>query len=129
MFEHLIRLRGGWECHDPDGGPARRLTLPVTWTPGVTGRRKLLRSFQRPPFDPTRESLALRLESITGVVVVRLNGRERARPGASPGVLLLSLDDPLPLRNLLELEIEPTACGPEPWGVIALVVTEREGGT
>jgi hypothetical protein len=128
MCDHLIRLRGGWVCQEPGGGSARRLTLPVTWTSGLTGRVRLLRSFQRPPFDPARESLALRLESIPGLVVVRLNGREHARPTESPGALWLSLDDPLPSRNLLELEVEPSADSAEPWGVIALVITVREGG-
>jgi hypothetical protein len=127
MSEHIIRLRGGWLYHDPDGVSERRLTLPVAWTPGLTERVRLVRLFQRPAIDPGRESLALRLESIPGLVVVRLNGREQARPSARSGSLFLSLEEPLPSRNVLELEAEPPAGCSEPWGVIALVITVREG--
>jgi hypothetical protein len=128
MTEHLIRLRGGWEWHAPGDDPERRVTLPMIWPTGLAARVHLRRSFQRPPLDPAREALALRLESITGLVVVRLNSRELVRPGPGVSVLCLPLDDPLPPRNVLDLEIDPPEAGAEPWGTIALVISARGAG-
>jgi hypothetical protein len=125
MSEHLIRLRGGWEWHAPGDGPAQRVALPMIWPAGLTTHVRLLRSFQRPPLDPAREALALRLESISGLVVVRLNGRALAHPEPGVSALSLPLDDPLPPRNVLELEAGPLTESAEPWGTIALVITAR----
>jgi hypothetical protein len=122
MSEHLIRLRGGWEWHEPGADPSRRVTLPMTWPAGLSGRVRLVRSFHRPPFDPARETLAIGLESVAGLVLVRLNDRELAWPDAGVTALRLPLDDPLPPRNVLELEVEPPVVGVEPWGTIALVI-------
>jgi hypothetical protein len=127
MPEHLIRLRGGWEWRDPGAASARRVALPMTWPAGLTAHVRLVRSFQRPTIDPAREALALRLESVSGLVAVWLNGRELARPDAGTTALCLPLDDPMPPRNVLVLEVDPTTPGragadPEPWGEIALVI-------
>ena len=92
MSEHLIRFRGGWLRLDPDAlpnltaiPPGPRVSLPITWPEeagsGVVVR--LVRSFGVPPLDPARESLALRLADVGGLVSAHLNGREIARP--APG--------------------------------------------
>jgi hypothetical protein len=128
MPEHLIRLRGGWEWREPEAASAaRRVTLPMTWPAGLTSRVRLIRSFQRPPIDPAHEALALRLESVSGLVAAWLNGRELARPNAGATALCLPLDDPLPPRNVLVLEVDPqvpshAGTDAEPWGTIALVI-------
>jgi hypothetical protein len=129
MSEHFIRLRGGWEWHEPGGGSAdRRVTLPMIWPSRLTARVRLVRSFQRPPLDPAREALALRLESVAGLVAAWLNDHELARPDPGTTTLRLPLDAPLPSRNVLVLEVDPPPHDPaadEPWGEIALVIAGR----
>ena len=126
MYEHLIRLRGAWDWHPGAGGPGR-VALPTRWAADVRSPFRLSRRFHRPPIDPDRETLALRMESVAGLGVVRLNGRELARPAGGVSDLTLTLEGSLPGTNLLELEVDPAAwgeagLGDSPWGRIALVV-------
>jgi hypothetical protein len=137
MTEHLIRLRRGWLCLEEGGLPnasdpesGRELTLPVTW-PERAGSMtvvRLVRLFTAPSIDPACESLSLRLSAVAGLVSVQLNGRELARPTPGNTALELPLDDPLPRRNRLVLDVLPPGAGAahgfaEPaWGFIALVI-------
>ena len=73
MPEHLIRLRGSWQI---EGDPPRRIDLPTTWPAGLEGRLTLSRRFNRPRFDPSAESLALRLDAVPGLRSALLNGKE-----------------------------------------------------
>ncbi|MEJ7638641.1 MAG: hypothetical protein WKF75_11860 [Singulisphaera sp.] len=93
MPEHLIRLRGGWLWGDREGGAdtARRVSLPLEAPPRGTTRVVLTRQFGRPPLDPGRERLALRLEGVVGLVEMRLNGRAMAIPSGGATDLELSL--------------------------------------
>ena len=126
MSEHLIRLRGGWEFHM--GESVRRLALPLTWPPGLVSRVRLVRPFNRPPIDLQSERLGLRLDDVRGLLAVRLNGRELARPAPGTSMLELPLDEPLPARNVLELDVAPeTTVEPAAWGRIALVIRPRGG--
>jgi hypothetical protein len=132
MPEHLIRLRGGWLWQPPQAEARSvagcRVTLPLTWPAGHAGRIRLVRSFGPPPLDPDRETLALRLEQVGGLVSVRLNDREIARPTPGTTALEIPLPSPLPRRNLLVLDVDPPGPerAPEPWGVVALVIGPRE---
>lgn len=139
MTEHLIRLRGGWLRVDPDASPdapesGRRVTLPFTRPDTPSGRVRLVRSFGPPPFDPARETLAVRLARVAGLASVRLNGPTIARPAAGTIALEVPLAGPLPRRNLLVLDVDFDAArpapGPEPspetWGEVALVISPRE---
>lgn len=135
LTEHLIRLRGGWECgtSPPGSSPARRLSLPVQWTTHETGVLTLTRRFGRPAIDHDRESLWLRLDQVAGLCSLRLNGQPLAQisPIASDYAI------PLPAlldRNQLDLEVDvpaaasAAASGAE-WGVISLVVCPRDDCT
>ena len=119
MPEHLIRLRGAWDWADPAG--TRRLDLPTTWPPGLAGPLVLSRRFRRPRIDPDRESLAIRLADVPGLIVARLNGDEIARPDSGASTLEVA-PGPLPDGNLLTLEVDPAGVGEGPWGSIALVI-------
>jgi hypothetical protein len=139
MSEHRIRLRGGWNClPDPSlvrdegeasgrDGHAVTLPHPGPWPVGPGGRVHLTRSFGPPRFDPASESLSLHLERVAGLLSVRLNGREIARPGRGTDALRLPIDDPLSRRNLLTLVLDVSGTGsvPAPWGEIALVISTR----
>lgn len=127
MPEHLIRLRGGWEWHDLGDAPPTpgRVSLPLVWPDRAAPRVRLARSFQRPPLDPARETLGLRLEAVAGLVWAKLNDRAPARPEPDADTLWLPIDDPLPPRNVLVLEVEPGATGTGPWGLVTLVIRPR----
>jgi hypothetical protein len=101
----------------------------MVWPAGASRPIRLVRPFNRPPIDPARESLFLELEQVEGLASVLLNDRVLARPLPGTSWLVVSLDDPLPARNLLVLEVEPQAAGPEglAWGQVALVI--RPNGT
>lgn len=127
--EHLIRLRGPWSCRTrlDDTEAEARIDLPTPISPSMGSTIRLARSFGRPPIDPERESLALRFEAVEGLREVRLNGRILSRPAAGIDALELTIDEPLPPRNLLEMDVDPPceplrSNGSEPWGCIALVV-------
>jgi hypothetical protein len=135
MPEHLIRLRGGWLRLDPQAipeapaaGSARRVTLPMTWPIVPTGRARLARWFGLPTFDPVHEILALRLAHVGGLIAVQFNGREIARPSPGTTALEIPLNDPLPRRNLLVLDVDQTEARPEsdPWGIVALIIAPRD---
>lgn len=127
--EHWIRLRGAWTCHGlgPDADPGRRVDLPTQGPPDRDRPFRMNRPFGRPRLDPLRESLTIRLEGVGGLRLVRLNGRVVAEPTAGTEALELPLPEPLPARNVLELEVDPAGrLGPAPgdarWGCVALVV-------
>jgi hypothetical protein len=129
MSEHMIRFRGGWEWHDLEEGAAapRRVTLPLTWPPDRRSLVRLVRSFHAPRLELGRETLALQMEAVEGLKSVWLNGREIARPIPGTSKLNLLLDVPLPARNLLVLEVEPSLPSElhqadSLWGTIALVI-------
>jgi hypothetical protein len=127
MPEHLIYLRRAWEGHFGPGaaGAVRRVDLPTAWPADLPGPVRLSRAFNRPPLDPGRETLALRLGAVPGLLSVRLNGRPLATSG--PAGSELPLSDPLPPRNVLLLELDPSAAataGPG-WGEVALVIRSK----
>jgi hypothetical protein len=136
MPEHLIRLRGGWLWLEPqargrlpDPSMSRRLTLPLSWPQGNTGkgRVRLTRSFATPRIDPEREILLLRLEHVHGLVSAELNAREITRSAPGTTTIDIPLPYPLPCRNHLVLEVESPLPGVdvEKWGVVALVIVTR----
>jgi hypothetical protein len=123
--EHRIRLRGGWQWRVAgEAGPPRRVALPIAWPDDALGRVLLSRPFNRPPLDPSREALRLELEQVDGLVAVLLNDRDLARPPVGTARLVVPLDDPLPGRNVLVLEVAspPAGRGGSGWGDIALVI-------
>lgn len=119
MPEHPIALRRAWELQRPDT-PPERIDLPGTLPPTIAPLR-LVRSFNRPRFDPEAETLALRLADVPGLAAVRLNGTP-----LTPATDSLSIDPArLARRNLLELVVAP-ADHPRPaWGAVALVLAPR----
>ena len=135
--EHFIRLRGGWERQAEGEGniPTPRITLPTTWPPDWIASIRLRRSFGRPPIDVDRQELVLRLEDVAGLRRVWLNDRALPLPEIPGDSIVLPIGDPLPDRNVLILEIDPSSWaigerGPGVWGSIALVIRDRgaEGG-
>lgn len=132
MLEHAIRLRGGWEWHNPAGvTPPQRVSLPFDrWSLGA-GKARLVRHFQRPPIEAGRETLWLRLDDVPGLISVALNGHPlNAGPlseNAGPWPL-----EGLEARNRLELEVDPAGISPEgrsaPWGHVSLVIRTAVGG-
>ena len=118
MPEHLIRLRGAWEHHDPAG--PRRLDLPTVWPPGLASPLTLTRRFRQPPLGPA-ETISLRLEAVPGLNSARINGVELAGPDAGTSSLEIPLQG-LTATNLLSLKVDPARVGTEPWGAIALVI-------
>jgi hypothetical protein len=128
MADHRIRLRGGWQWHEPEPGATRLVTLPMALAAGVPQPIHLVRPFNRPPIDPARETLLIHLQHVEGLRVVRLNDREVARPETEPRELWVAVEPPLPARNVLVLEAElpppfrGTSSEDSPWGEVALVV-------
>lgn len=127
---HTIRLRGGWIVEipvpSPDGSP-RRLDLPTRWPGPPAAPCRLIRRFGRPPIDPARQWIELRIRDAPGLSEVRLNGAalSRSDPGAEPAASLsIRLPDSLPSRNELVLIATPPDpdLTPAPWGDIALVI-------
>jgi hypothetical protein len=134
MSEHRIRLRGGWLLLEPTSRDAtrRRITLPLGGFAANAGKIILFRSFQRPPLDPGRESLWLRLDDVPGLLSVALNDRRIALVPNGVSNLLVPLGDDLPARNQLQLDVDPLAgrhaSKPDaPWGEVALVIVQSEG--
>ena len=132
MTEHVIRLRGGWECHSGHCEDAvTRITLPVCWPLGFPSRVRLTRSFQRPNVDQEREAISLRLEDVTGLAELKLNGSPVPLPDRR-SCLEIPLEHELPARNRLALEVELAPLERDgtgataPWGSIALVITRRD---
>ncbi|MFI5454260.1 MAG: hypothetical protein ACHRXM_02315 [Isosphaerales bacterium] len=133
MIEHRIRLRGGWGCCAaglPDSDE-QRVTLPIRWSPDGLGRMRLTRRFGRPPFDPDRELLILRLDQVAGIRCILLNGQPIAGVAPEKSLYELQIDHSRD-RNLLVLEIErPLPCmesagASAEWGIVALVVRPIE---
>jgi hypothetical protein len=127
--EHLIRLRGGWELHDPaaaDPGPTR-LTLPTVWDARHASRPlRLVRKFRGPKVGNARIDLAI--EAVHGLRAMSLNGEPLGFDVSATGPRAVALP-PLRERNelelVLELAVENAGDGP-PWGRIALVIHEHE---
>lgn len=129
MPEHLIRLRRGWlrVALQAPGDGSDRVTLPLAGFPDPGRRVLLTRSFQRPPVDPDREALWLRLEAVPGLNSVVLNGRSMTAGGPLADSLLLPVGDDLPARSVLVLDVGPAhPVGPLPWGEVALVIVGRD---
>ncbi len=132
MPEHQIRLRAAWEARfDRAGGQAPvRVDLPAPWPPGPERAFQLRRGFQSPRIDPARETVRLRLADVPGLTEARLNGEALIGPIAplGAGTHEFPLANPLPQRNLLELEIDPSrwnrpdAEAAGTWGRVALVI-------
>ena len=135
MPEHRIRLRGGWFLVDPSNpdAPPRRLTLPLASHPDPGRPVVLLRPFQRPPTDPARETLGLRLVSVPGLVEARLNDLPLTLVPMGTDGFRSVLGGDLPARNRLVLRVGPDAPTDGPgWGDVALVIRGRDmppGGT
>jgi len=133
VTEHRIRLRGGWGCCAAGLPQAdeQRVTLPIRWRPDGPGRLRLTRRFGRPPFEPEREVLVLRLDQVAGIYSILLNGQPVARVSPDRSQYEIQLEHGRD-RNLLELELEPPlagvdAAGPRAeWGLIALVIRPIE---
>lgn len=134
MSEHLIRLRKGWESIDldsPDPRP-RRITLPLPAGWGRSRRLRLTRRFGCPPLSPGLESLWLRLESVSGLSSLQLNGRDLPLGPRSHGTIDIRLEE-LPARNELALELSSAAApddlrdGSTVWGEIALLIRTEHG--
>ena len=133
MSDHLIRLRGGWECRAA-GLPeseGRRLTLPVRWGQDSPRRVVLTRRFGRPPLETAGQALLLRMDQVEGLFSLSLNGRPIALEsvlGSRHEIELGELSD----RNLLVLEVETPAFeagaggSRREWGNIAIVVRSFE---
>lgn len=128
MQEHQIRLRGGWEWHDPSNRRSRprAVTLPFDWPAGQASPVRLVRKFGSPPLDPSRESLVLNLERVPGLVAVRFNDRPVPLPDPESSGLSVPLDQPRG-QNELVLDVDPvraaSALRPgSQWGHIALVI-------
>jgi hypothetical protein len=133
MSEHRIRLRGGWLLREtaPQVATPRRITLPLPGFASDAGGIVLFRSFQRPPLDPARESLWLRLDDVPGLRSVALNNRRIALVPPGVSSLLVPLGDDLLARNELRLDVDPVASRdtsePDaPWGEVALVIVQSE---
>jgi hypothetical protein len=129
LAEHVIRFRGGWECHGLGGaaGNARRLTLPTVWNDGSPARMRLTRRFGCPPLEPGCQALSLRMDQVPGIDSLELNGRSIARVSPQISSYRIELGE-LTERNLLVLEFDRSTPASESWegrqwGVIALVIS------
>lgn len=135
MPEHSIRLRGGWEWHEGSGPSAtrQRLTLPGLLPTAESDHIRLVRAFGCPALDHARERLVLRLGDVPGLLIAWLNDRELARPAEGCATLEIGLDLPLPARNVLLLDVNPSAQNAggrrSAWGNIAIVVVSPESVT
>jgi hypothetical protein len=113
---HAIRLRGGWEWHDPDapGQPPKRLALPTAWPANSGSFARLVRRFNRPPIDAD-ERVILSMERVDGLVSASLNEAEVVS-GAE-------IQQILHATNRLILDVELSDCaGVASWGEVALVI-------
>jgi hypothetical protein len=135
VTEHRIRLRGGWGCRALGlaASADEPVTLPIRWNPPFSGPIRLTRRFGRPPFDPQRQALILRLDQVAGTRSILLNGQLIAGVSPERSLYELSIDHPRD-RNLLVLEVQPpvpateAAGDPAEWGVVALVLRPAEAG-
>lgn len=126
MSEHVIRLRGPWECLGvgKPGDLPPRVTLPMSWPAWSVGiaQVRLARAFGLPTFDRGREAVDLQMVGVPGVVAARLNGLELdAPPGGADG-WLVRVDGLLRPRNQLVLDVDPARVSEDEWGAIALVI-------
>ncbi len=133
MPEHSIRLRLAWDWIPADG-PAVRLDLPTTLRHAPAGPGVLARRFRRPRLDPTADRLFLRCDALTGLVALRIDGRRVELPTADPcGPCAIPLDDRGGPSHRLELEFgpidRPEPIADEPWGLVALVIADRDAPT
>jgi len=132
MSEHLIRLRKGWESIDLDSLDPRpeRITLPLPAGWRSARRLRLTRRFGCPPLNPDIESLWLRLESVSGLASLQLNGRDIPLGPYPHGTLDIRLEELRP-RNELALELSAAAGDPAgdstAWGEIALLIRSEPG--
>ena len=132
MSVHLIRLRKGWESIDLDSLDPRpeRITLPLPAGWRSARRLRLTRRFGCPPLNPDIESLWLRLESVSGLASLRLNGRDLPVGPCFHGTIDIPLVE-LPARNELALELSAAAGDPAgdstAWGEIALLIRSEPG--
>lgn len=131
MSCHWIRLRGGWEWHrsspKSSGTRGHRLTLPVEARDDGPPVGWLVRSFQKPPIDPSTERVWLALRSVDGLGSIQLNDRALAASLDQNGSCILPVDDLLDGRNSLVLEVErlaiPKGEATLLWGDVALVIS------
>ena len=91
----------------------------------------MTRKFGRPPIDPGRERLTLRLEGVAGLVGIRLNGRAMEIPPEGATDLELSPDALQPSGNVLALEVVPSSrphaeAEDSRWGMVALVIRQPD---
>jgi hypothetical protein len=129
MSEHLIRLRAGWDCRAAGATAAehRRLTLPVRWARDQADRLILSRKFGRPPFDQEREQVLLRMDQVSGIFNLTVNG-EPMGPVSTQNQRYEIVLGNLRARNTLMIEIEnpcsitEISASEREWGQIALVV-------
>jgi hypothetical protein len=129
MPEHVIRLRGAWEWTDLDDSDPRpmRIALPTYFDFTTARRVRLSRRFGRPPMKDPAEELWLRLERVTGLDSMTINGATIALQASLPDPLEIALRE-LMERNLLVLEVSlpsresPTSQFDSRWGEIALIV-------
>jgi hypothetical protein len=88
----------------------------------------MTRDFQRPPHKEGWECLALRLESVPGLVEVRLNGQPLPTPASCVEPIYIPLPSSLPRRNRLEIRVDPLGLESVKtasffhWGGVALVI-------
>jgi hypothetical protein len=129
VAEHQIRLRAAWRLRIVDAAAEAesRVDLPTVWPPGFVRPFRLSRSFRRPQINNPSETLVLRLGEVPGLRTVVLNGRAQSWSSSDWGAVELPLDDSLPARNELVLEVDPRYWPPggslaQPWGSIALVI-------
>lgn len=132
LNEHLIRLRGGWECRTTASGMSltRRFTLPTRWANHNAERLTLTRRFGRPAFDPDCADIWLRMDHVAGMHCLELNGQ----PLVTVSPTTSQYDIPLPAlsdRNQLDIEVDVKEAAPRSpspdaeWGLISLVIRSR----
>jgi hypothetical protein len=129
MSEHFLRFRAAWDCYvrEGDAEVLRRVDLPTDWPAGLASPFRLRRRFGRPPVDLSAESIRLEMLGVPGLVAARLNGRDLAGPGLGGVDWSVPLIDPLPPRNVLDLEVDFRGLPgpPRSWGAIALAISSR----
>ncbi len=128
-LEHVIRLRGGWDCVDLDDKEPHpeRISLPARWGSAAPRRLRLIRRFGRPAASSDNQQLLLRLDRVPGLDSVSLNGQILSVSCPDDG----PVEVPLPKlfrRNQLVLEVvlpelQPGDRGHLPaWGEVALLI-------
>ena len=97
------RLGTSW---DGRLGPSDQGDPPAQCPSRRSGPAPAVAWFQAPRLDPERETLALRLDAVPGLMGVTLNGHEIAEVAPGGSSLLVPLGVDLPARNQLILEAE-----------------------